>query len=64
VWREDVRTHRLERATTRVPATIRQFAQDGAVSDYLVGDEQGPLELHRLDGLQFARAPELTLDGH
>ena len=66
VWRRDVRTGRNEHATTRINAPLVLFAQDGDVSYYAVhsdpADRTSPLELHRLDGLDFEPAPKLTLD--
>lgn len=65
VWRRDVRTRRTEHATMRIDTPFVLFAQDGDVSYYAVDrdvfDETSPLELHRLDGLVFERAPKLTL---
>jgi hypothetical protein len=66
VWRRDVRTRRVEHATTRIQAPFALFAQDGDTSYYALEtdpfDQTAPLELHRLDGLAFEKAPELTLD--
>lgn len=66
VWRRDIRTRRIEHATTRVNAPFVLFAQDGGVSYYAVhsdpGDRTSELKLHRLDDLVFERAPELTLE--
>jgi hypothetical protein len=65
VWRRDLRKRRNEHATTRIPAPLVRFAQDGHVSYYALDndslDDTSPLELHRLDGLAFERAPKLTL---
>jgi hypothetical protein len=66
VWRRDVRTRRIEHATTRINAPFVLFAQDGDVSYYAVhsdpANRTSPLKLHRLEGLVFERAPKLTLD--
>jgi len=66
VWRRDVRTRRIEHATTRVKAPFVLFAQDRDMSYYAVhsnpADQTSPLKLHRVDGLVFERAPKLTLD--
>ncbi len=65
VWRQDVRTRRMEHATTRIGAPFVRFAQDGDVSYYVLDtgpvDDTASLELHRLDGLVFESAPRLTL---
>jgi hypothetical protein len=66
VWRRDVRARRNEHATTRIDAPFVVFAQDGDVSYYAIhsdrADPTSPLELHRLDDLDFEPAPKLTLD--
>jgi hypothetical protein len=66
VWRRDLRSRRNERATTRTNAPFVLFAQDGDVSYYAIrsdpADPASALKLHRLDGLEFERAPKLTLD--
>jgi hypothetical protein len=66
VWRRDVRTRRNEHATTRINAEFVLFAQDGHVSYYAIhtdpADFTSPLELHRVDGLDFEPAPKLTLE--
>jgi hypothetical protein len=66
VWRRDIRKRRVEHATTRINAPFVLFAQDADISYYAVSDDHeddtSPLQLHRLDGLTFKKAPKLTLD--